>query len=135
MEIIKNHEPIPFAIHIKAEDLVNNKTEWFTQNEMGLQVAGCHYDKGKEFASHKHIFRERVYEYTQEVVVIIKGELLVSIYDRKDELMSMLHLKAGDIGIFLQGGHGYKVIDEDTLYYEIKNGPFVGVKEDKELIQ
>jgi hypothetical protein len=135
MEIIKNGEDIPYAIHIKASELIKGKTEWFTKNEMGIQVAGCYYDKDKEFNAHKHIFRERTYEYTQEVIVIIMGEVLANIYDRNDELMSVFHLKTGDIGIFLQGGHGFKVIDDNSVYYEIKNGPFIGVKEDKEYIK
>lgn len=135
METVKNSGEIPYAIHVKAEELRNGKTEWFTKNEMGIQVAGCNYDKGKEFLAHKHLFRERTYEYTQETIVIIKGELLANIYDKNNELMSVFHLTVGDIGIFLNGGHSFKVIEDNTLYYEIKNGPFSGdVSLDKQYI-
>jgi cupin fold WbuC family metalloprotein len=134
MEIIKSNDIMPYAIHIKVEDLKKEKSQWFTENEWGLQVAGCSYNKGKEFAAHKHIFRERVYEYTQEAVIVIQGELLVTIYNREKELISAFHLKAGDMGLFLQGGHGYKVLEDNTIYYELKNGPFTTKEEDKDLI-
>jgi len=131
METIKNGENIPYAIHIKSEELINDKTEWFTKDEYGIQVGGFNYNKEKEFNAHKHIFRERTYEYTQETIVIIKGKLLAKIYNNNNELISCFNLEEGDIGIFLSGGHNFRTLEDNTVFYEIKNGPFTNVESDK----
>ena len=43
-------------------------------------------------------------------------------------------LKKGDVAILYRGGHSFKVIEENTVFYEIKNGPYIGSKFDKENI-
>ena len=136
MEIVKNGENIIYAIHVKASELTTDKTEWFSKQEYGVQVAGFNYNKDKEFKAHFHKERERSFNRTQEVMIVISGKLLAKIYDNNNELISCFNLEAGDIGIFLQGGHGYRVLEDNTLFYEIKNGPFGGsVLDDKGYIE
>jgi len=135
MEIIKNKDNIPYAIHVKAKDLNKDETKWLVEKDFGIQVAGFSYNKDKIFEPHKHLFRPRTFEYTQEAIIVIKGALLANIYDEHDQLITIFHLEAGDIGIFLYGGHGFKVVEDETIFYEIKNGPFTSKEEDKTYIR
>ena len=43
-------------------------------------------------------------------------------------------LKAGDASFTLYGGHTYEILEEDTLVYEYKTGPYEGQELDKTFI-
>ena len=40
-------------------------------------------------------------------------------------------VEKGDIAVFTNGGHGYKILADNTKILETKNGPFYGVQKDK----
>lgn len=40
-------------------------------------------------------------------------------------------LKPGDCSITLYGGHNYVSLEEHTLVYEYKTGPYLGQEKDK----
>jgi len=40
-------------------------------------------------------------------------------------------LKQGDCSVTLGGGHTYLILEDDTLVYEYKTGPYKGQKNDK----
>ena len=71
---------------------------------------------------------------TQEVWVVLKGKLRSSLYDFDDKLLKEIILKAGDCIAFFRGGHELKVLEDNTYFYEIKNGPYNGISQDKEKI-
>lgn len=37
----------------------------------------------------------------------------------------------GDLIVLLSGGHGFEIL-EDTKFFEVKQGPFIGTDNDKE---
>jgi hypothetical protein len=41
-------------------------------------------------------------------------------------------LKAGDFIMLYDGGHGFKVLQDNTVFIEVKNGQFVTVEQDKD---
>lgn len=43
-------------------------------------------------------------------------------------------VKAGDILILLECGHGYKILEDNTKVLEIKNGPYLGADVDRRRI-
>jgi hypothetical protein len=43
-------------------------------------------------------------------------------------------LEPGDISLTLHGGHNYVALEEDTLVYEFKTGPYLGQEKDKVFI-
>ena len=55
----------------------------------------------------------------------------VTLFSDKCEYLEEYELKEGDLAVFVYGGHGYEILEDDTKIIETKNGPFTGVKNDK----
>ena len=102
-----------------------------------LQCATLRMEKGKTFPPHKHIIKDRHYpeQIAQESWVVIKGSVKCTFYDLDDTIISNdTILKAGDASFTLYGGHTYEILEEDTLVYEYKTGPYEGQELDKTFI-
>ncbi len=82
---------------------------------------------------HQHIFNKRSNNLTQECNIVISGSLCVTLYDEGGEFHSVI-LRAGDLMVMIAGGHGFEILEPDTKIIECKNGPFVSVEKDKQLI-
>jgi len=92
-------------------------------------------EKGKTFKPHKHIFKEGESEViAQESWVVIKGSVKVILYDLDDTIIKKVILHPGDCSITLKGGHNYEILEDDTVVYEYKTGPYKGQSLDKEFI-
>lgn len=92
------------------------------------------FGSGKSFKPHAHIPRDRHIPQTQEAMVVISGALKCNIYDYQDTKVDWFILRAGDLGLFFDGGHGYEVVEDGTVFYEIKHGPFISVDKDKRFL-
>ena len=90
-------------------------------------------NKGKTFVPHRHIFKKRTYEkqIAQESWVVIKGKVERTFYDLDDTILETKILNPGDVSFTLEAGHNYKILEDDTLVYEYKTGPYEGQKLDK----
>lgn len=106
--------------------------KWYGQNSDGIQVASMFYDRGKVVKPHLHKFRPRSSDYTQECVIVIKGKMEFSFYDQGKVFLDKVILNSGDLIVGFQGYHGMEVLEDGTIYFEIKNGPFTGL--DKEFM-
>jgi hypothetical protein len=107
------------------EDLVEDKET--------LQCSTLRFGPGKKFKAHKHILKEvPKINMAQESWCVIRGKVLVYYYDRQGTLLDQQVLGASDISITLLGGHSYEILDEDTLVYEFKTGPYYSNELDKE---
>lgn len=58
-----------------------------------------------------------------------KGKLHVDFYSKKQDFLESRVLETGAIIPLVQGGHGFKVIEELEMF-EVKQGPYIG-DEDK----
>ena len=97
-----------------------------------LQLGAMILHKDKTFKAHKHIHKDgedRVM--TQESWVVIKGSVQCKFYDVDDTLLKTPILYTGDCSVTLDGGHTYLSLEDDTLVYEYKTGPYKGQKNDK----
>ena len=101
-----------------------------------IQCATLRMSKDKTFPPHKHIEKNRTYEnqIAQESWVIIKGRVRCKFYDIDDTLISEPILGAGDASFTLYGGHTYEILEDDTIVYEYKTGPYEGQELDKTFI-
>ena len=99
-----------------------------------LQLASLKLDKGKSFIPHKHKWNSIDYTsaIAQESWVVISGSVKVDYYDLDNTLIENHIIKAGDCTITLEGGHNYTIIENGTLIYEYKTGPYKGIHFDKE---
>jgi len=100
-----------------------------------LQLGIMRMPGGKKFKAHKHIFKkgspERI---AQESWFVIRGKVKIILYDLDDQILEEVILKEGDLSVTLEGGHNYEILEDDTLVYEYKTGPYEGQKLDKEFI-
>tara|TARA_R100001443_G_scaffold70747_1_gene79072 strand:+ start:5222 stop:5653 length:432 start_codon:yes stop_codon:yes gene_type:complete len=105
-------------------------------DENFIQCSTLQMEKGKTFPPHKHIKKERYYneQIAQESWVIINGSVRCILYDIDDTVIATPILYPGDASFTLEGGHTYEILEEDTIVYEYKTGPYEGQKLDKKFI-
>ena len=96
-----------------------------------LQVRSLRAPAGKTYDAHKHLEQMRSTTLTQEAIIVIQGRVEVRFYDADDQPLCTSELNHGDCVIALTGGHAFTVLDDDTLMYELKNGPYNGLAKDK----
>jgi len=101
-----------------------------------IQCATLKMEKGKTFKPHKHITKKRTYDnqIAQESWVIIKGTVKCIFFDLDDTIIATPILRQGDASFTLYGGHTYEILEDDTIVYEYKTGPYEGQKLDKTFI-
>jgi len=101
-----------------------------------IQCATLKMKNGKTFPPHKHITKDRHYsrQIAQESWVVIRGSVRCKFYDLDDTLIADPILNPGDASFTLYGGHTYEILEEDTIVYEYKTGPYEGQALDKVFI-
>lgn len=104
------------------------QTTFLTPSEFKQQVGFVVYPAGGEVPRHLHRPMERHLFGTSEVLVIKSGRCLIDIYNDDRELVATREVNAGDVMLMVSGGHGFRML-EDTVFLEIKQGPYTGVDE------
>jgi hypothetical protein len=101
-----------------------------------IQCATLKMVNGKTFPPHKHITKDRHYteQIAQESWVVIRGRVKCKFFDIDDTLIAEPILEAGDASFTLYGGHTYEILEDDTIVYEYKTGPYEGQSLDKSFI-
>ena len=102
-----------------------------------IQCSALNMKEGKTFKPHKHIHKHRTYEnqIAQESWVVIRGSVKCILYDLDDTILAEPILKPGDASFTLGGGHNYLILEDDTIVYEYKTGPYEGQEFDKTFIE
>jgi cupin fold WbuC family metalloprotein len=116
--------------YIYKDDISEYRTDLSPEKEI---LQGCARKlKGNVFvAPHKHLPVERSTIGTQESWIIIEGKVLATLYDVDDTLLDEIELNAGSCMVFFNGGHSLRVLENNTFFYEFKNGPYYGFDTDK----
>jgi len=114
---------------------INGRQEVVPENNF-IQCATLKMQNGKTFPPHKHITKERMYpnQIAQESWVVIKGRVKCILFDIDDTVIATPILEPGDASFTLYGGHTYEILEDDTIVYEYKTGPYEGQKLDKTFI-
>ena len=55
-------------------------------------------------------------------------------YDVDDILLDTTILNPGDVSMTFRGAHAYEMLQDNTIVYEYKTGPYQGQIKDKEWI-
>ena len=118
----------PYAIIVRTS-YQSKGINFFTPNEYSQQLAFMSHPEGKEITPHIHKKVQREVHYTQETLFIRKGKLQVDFYSDEQEFIENRILESGDVILLIQGGHGFKVLEEVEMF-EVKQGPYAG-DEDK----
>lgn len=96
-----------------------------------LQLATLKMRKGQTFKSHKHITLLKETNIAQESWIVIKGSVKCIFYDLDDSIIAEPVLYPGDCSMTFRGGHNYLILEEGTIVYEYKTGPYLGQELDK----
>ena len=119
---------------LNRRDEINTSRADLSPDEEYLQCATKTLTKGMKFKPHKHNRLVRKTDRTQEAWVFLSGKVRAKFYDLDDSLILDTELGAGDCVIVFRAGHGFEVLEDNTVIYEFKTGPYFGVELDKTLI-
>lgn len=125
-----NNQTLAFII---TADTSIEKTTFITPPDFKQQVGFIVYPSGGEIVPHVHLPIERHIIGTSEVLMLRTGRCIVDFYNEHRDPVASRELKTGDILILAGGGHGFRML-EDTVFIEIKQGPYAG-QDDKERFQ
>ena len=121
-------------IVVRKSDLKSGRTDVVPEDNF-IQCAILNMENGKTFKPHKHIWKERNQNViAQESWIVIQGTVKCIFYDIDDQIIATPILNPGDSSFTLEGGHTYEILEDDTLVYEYKTGPYEGQKLDKEFL-
>lgn len=113
---------------------IKGRTNIAPENEF-LQLASLGMNKGQTFKAHKHITLEKTTDIAQESWLVIKGSVKCIFYDLDDVLIAEPILYPGDCSMTFRGGHNYLIMEDDTIVYEYKTGPYMGIEMDKVFLE
>lgn len=128
IEIVRDGETL--LAYVVRSTWMPTATQFITPDHLGQQLGMIVYGKGQEIAPHLHLPVVREVHGTTEVIVVRQGACLVDIYGLDKSPISTHELVVGDMVMLLAGGHGFRM-QEDTVLFEVKQGPYVG-QADKE---
>ena len=116
---------------VRKEDLTPGRVEVVPEDNF-IQCALLNMEKGKTFKPHRHIFKERTRNViAQESWIVILGSVKCTFYDLDNSILVEPILNPGDASFTLEGGHTYNILEDNTLVYEYKTGPYEGQALDK----
>lgn len=126
----KNPEKLLHLVH--RLDEISERTN-VAPDDQFIQLATLKMNKGKTFKAHQHIWKKAIKEQViaQESWVIIRGSVKVYMYDIDGELLETNIINSGDCSMTFEGGHNYEILEDDTIVYEYKTGPYTGIENDK----
>ncbi|MFA5314215.1 MAG: hypothetical protein WC375_13015 [Methanomassiliicoccales archaeon] len=114
--------------YIVRGSLAPQQTTFITPPEFKQQVGFVAYPAGSEIPRHSHLPLERHLVGTAEVLVVRQGRCLLDVYDEDRRLVATREVAANDVVLLIDGGHGFRML-EDTLFLELKQGPYLGINE------
>jgi len=141
MEIIYSKVEEGKILHIikrlsEIEEQDVNRTDIVDADNF-IQCSALNMPEGTTFKPHKHIHKDRRHEkqIAQESWIVIKGSVKCIFYDIDDTIIAEPILNVGDASFTLAGGHNYLILEEGTIVYEYKTGPYDGQKLDKVFLE
>jgi len=115
---------------IKKDEITEYRSDISPEEEY-LQVSARKIRKGVKVKAHKHIEVNRTSDITQESWVVLSGSIRGTFYDIDGSFLTKLILREGDAVVLFRGGHSLEVLEDNTVFYEFKTGPYLGQENDK----
>ena len=128
-------DPGTLLLVINRGDEIGVNRADLSPDDQYLQCATKKLSKGTTFAPHRHNEIIRTTDITQEAWEFLKGRVAARFWDIDDQLIYETELGEGDAAIVFRGGHSFEVLEEGTILYEFKTGPYFGVEKDKTYIE
>ena len=122
MKIYDSSENL-LAIVVKKGSTKEEK-DFHTDNSSEFQLGTFNLEKDTVIERHYHQKQERRIHSTNEVLVLQKGKMTITIYDLDLNKIQDVTLESGDMVALFDGGHEIKV-DENSNFIEVKQGPYI----------
>jgi len=126
IEWIRDGEDI-LSVVIRALATIE-KTTFITPDSFTQQAGFIVYPNGGEIVNHTHKPIDRHITGTPETLFVRKGKLIARFYNSGHELKGETIVTVGDVLMLVSGGHGFTAL-EDSILFEIKQGPYTGLEE------
>lgn len=111
-------------------DTVVDTTTFFSPAESSFQFGLLAHEAGFEEPAHFHKPFRREIEDLQQMLVVQRGVVGVTLFKDNGAILRDVVLNPGDAIVLIHGAHGIKVI-EDMQCISVKQGPFLGDEHDK----
>jgi len=119
---------------VRKEDILTGRKDVVSEENF-IQCSILNMEKDKTFKPHRHIWKERTRNViAQESWIVVQGSVKCIFYDLDNTVLAEPILNVGDASFTLEGGHNYLILEDDTLVYEYKTGPYEGQALDKTFI-
>lgn len=132
--IFSNCESGTLMLTINRSWEISEKRTDVTPESEYLQISTKVLSKNVSFRPHKHNKLERHTTTTQEAWIILRGAIKAKFWDLDDTVLYETVLRDGDCAVVYKAGHSFEVLQEGTILYEVKNGPYFGQLKDKTFI-
>mgnify|MGYP003341297923 CR=1 FL=1 len=131
-KIYSKVDPTKLLHLVNKGRITESRTDLAPDTEF-LQCAFLSLSAGKTFKPHKHIWKTspRSLVIAQESWVVIQGSVKCFFYDIDDTLLETHNISKGECSMTFEGGHTYEILEDDTVVYEYKTGPYQGQASDK----
>jgi|SRR6185369_8926587 len=113
---------------IIRKDYLPETTTFISPDSYYQQAGFVVYPKDGVVARHTHLPLQRHLVGTPETLMIRKGRAEIELYGLNKSLIGTWMLEEGDIILLVSGGHCLKCL-EDTVFFELKQGPYTGLVE------
>lgn len=121
------HQGEVIALIIRSFHQVDD-VAFFTPEINPLQVGLQSRPKGHQVLPHVHTAQDIRITDVHEVFYLITGQVRLTMYDHANGVkIKSVILNAGDTAIHMGEGHGLEFL-QDSLLFEVKQGPYSGVK-------
>jgi hypothetical protein len=117
---------------VGSVDNMPKGNNFITDNDLPMQVGVVHADKAETLKNHIHKTRDHRYQAISiEYHMVVKGRVRLSLFNDDKTLIKKMILKPNMFSLLIHGGHGYEILEDDTVVVECKLGKFESVESDK----
>ena len=103
-----------------------NELRFLTDNENPFQIGIHNRKKGVVLTPHSHkLPKPLIIRKIQEILYVVSGKILITIYTKKGEPISKKILTKGDSILLMDEGHGVEFLQKSRIF-EVKQGPYPG---------
>lgn len=120
------------AIIVRAQKQ-QSETHFFSPPDAPLQAGTVVKKKGGVILPHLHQNVMQKIKQFQEVLFVERGKAKLSLYTPRGKLLFERIIKSGDKVLLAFGAHGFQIL-EDTVFFDVKQGPYPGYDKAKEFL-
>jgi hypothetical protein len=120
---------VTYAEVVRAGATVSHST-FISAPDSSLQLGLLAHAAGFVEVPHVHKEIPRTIRDLQQFLVVQRGVIGIDFFDERGALLQAIELRPGDAILLMSGGHSLRVL-EDAQCVSVKQGPFLGVENDK----